>query len=374
MFTSEMNIDLFGGETIVTPLGAVDAVAIKVNPDGAYLWSHVIGTSGIDEINKIACSENGEIAVGGQVNGFVNPFFESDIYMVLLQSDGSTIWDYNFDNFEQNNSISALLFGSDGASLYVGGRIQGTTQFDPSDMANPIDPLFTDPFFAKYSLSDGSLIWAQYIESNGIEDYLSGFAEAGSALMVAGSFDVFARFNPEDFQSQIASNGAQDIYIAAYDRMTGAYLSAETAGGPGNEHADDAIFDGQGELNLTGFYSASLMLDPDAPAIPAVGFNDIFVASFLYDTSLSATEIDLNEFVSIYPIPTSETLFITHGDSFQGAIKIDVINIVGQVVMSINADNLGSSIKLDVSTLNSGLYILDITLGENRFSERFVKN
>lgn len=374
MFTSEMNIDLSGGETLVSPVGSIDAVAIKVNPNGAYLSSHVIGTEGVDEITEIACSADDDMAIGAQINGVSNPFFESDIYLVVLQSDGTTIWDYNFDNFEQNNNISKILFGSDGVSLYVGGRIQGTTQFDPSGTAAPIDPLFTDPFFAKYALSDGSLMWAKYIESSGIEDYLSGFAEAGSALMVAGSFDILAKFDPEDFQTQIASNGGQDLYIAAYDRMTGAYIDAETAGGPGNEHSDDAVFDGQGVVNITGFYSTSLMLDPEDAAIPAVGFNDVFVASFVYETSLSSEEKDISERISIYPVPTSETLYISNDDALIGKMNVEVLNVVGQVVMSANVNMSSSVIKLDVSGLNTGVYILDITLGENRFSQRFVKN
>jgi hypothetical protein len=374
MYTSEMNIDLSGGETLVNPLGSIDAVAIKVDPDGNYLWSHVIATNNIDEITKIECSDNSETAIGAQINGIVDPFYESDMYMVVLQGEGTTIWEYDFNNFDQNNEISALLFGIDGTSIYVGGRIQGTTQFDPTDAANPIDPVFTDPFFAKYTLNDGSLEWAQYIESGGIEDYMSGFIEAGSALMVSGSFDASAKFDPNDFQ-MISSNGGQDLYLAAYDRMTGDYVSVETAGGPGNEHSDDADFDGQGLVNITGFYSTSLMLDESEAAIPAVGLKDIFVAAFEYDTALSDDKLDLSEQeIVIYPVPTSDFLYIANSEALRGAMKVDVMNVVGQVVMSTRINDLSSILKLDVSTLNTGLYILDITLGENRFSQRFVKN
>lgn len=374
MFTSEMNIDLSGGETLVTPVGSIDAVAIKVDPNGAYLSSHVVGTTGVDLITKITCSNTGETAIGASINGVSDPFFEVDMYMVVLQSDGSVAWEYNFDNFEQNNAISAFRFGIDGESIYVGGRIQGLTQFDPSDVADPIDPLFTDPFFAKYALSDGGLLWAKYIESPGVEDYLSDLIEAGSAVMVVGSFDVSAKFDPDDFSTQIASNGGEDIYLAAYDRMTGEYVNAETAGGPGSEHCEDAVFDGQGTVDITGDYATSLKLDDDSDAIPTIGFTDVFVASFGYETSLSTKNIDLSELINIYPIPTSETLYISTGETMQGVMKIEVINVVGQIVESTEINMSSTNFKLDVSNLNTGVYILDITLGENRFSERFVKN
>ncbi len=374
-FSEAIDLDLGDDENILTPWGVADVAAVKIDPDGNFIWSQHISTAELDDITEMEYNSNGELAIGATINGVSNPFPVNNMYLAVIGTDGILAWDFNFNNLDQNNQIAAFDFDSDNTHIYIGGRIQGSTDFDPSDNEAIIDPLFADPFFAKYDLSTGDLIWANYIESSGTEDYVSGIAEAGAALYVIGSFDVVAKFDVNDFASQIPSAGGMDLYMAAYDRLTGEYISAESAGGPGSERSVDSEFDSNGLVYTTGAFSTSIKLDSDAEPINAVGFADIFFAKFTYETTLSAGDIGLDAVFSLFPVPVSKELQIQWGDyGLNGSLHLTVTNVVGQTVKDIRVQTASNAVKMDVSELKPGIYILSIETRGGVSTKRFVKN
>src|SRR5690606_37401933 len=169
-YNGTVDIDPGANNVILTPQqGGTDAALVKYNSAGEYIWHFEISTPDTDNITAIESSQNGKIALGATVNGTLTGVPQSDMKMFVLHENGTLDWEYNFDNYENSNEISCFHFADNGESLYVAGRIQGNTDFDP-DVNNEfiIQPLFADPFFAKYDLVTQSLIWAKHIESPGI--------------------------------------------------------------------------------------------------------------------------------------------------------------------------------------------------------------
>src|SRR5690606_3564237 len=171
-YSGSIDVDPSGDNVILEPqTGGADAALIKYSSDGDYSWHFEVSTPDNDNITALAVAQNGKVAVGANVNGAVSGIPQSDMQLSILNGDGSIAWEYNFANFNNSNSISSLLFTDGGESLYIAGRIQGDTDFDPnSENQMIIQPLFADAFFAKYDIGNASLIWARYIESAGIED------------------------------------------------------------------------------------------------------------------------------------------------------------------------------------------------------------
>lgn len=374
------DIDLGDSENsvVLSPQpGGNDAALVKYDANGEYIWSYSISSAGNDNITAIEIAGDGKVALGATVNGETSGIAKKDMKMILLNADGTLSWDYNFDNFEHGNSISTFLFSGDNTALYVAGRIQGETEFDPSGSSSTlIQPLFADPFFAKYNTSDGSLIYAKYIESVGIEDYVSGITTAGSALILIGSFDYQALFVPGDFSTRIISQGSMDIYMAAYDKMTGEYIQAKSFGGAGSEFARHAHFNPNGNVAVTGSFSESIDLHSQDDLIISAGLSDIFFAEFSFQINVSdgLNQKLLSDEITLFPVPANDFIGIRFSTAPTKPVQVKIMNIVGSTVAEFNFEDYSSDRRIDITGFNSGVYILELITDGNRVSKRFIKN
>lgn len=376
-YNGEIDVDPGAGEVIISPqAGAADAVLVKYNSSNEYQWHYAISSADNDNITCISVASNGKVAVGSTVNGSASGFSQHDMQLSMLGSDGSLDWEYNFSNYEQENSISKIKFADANASIYVGGRIRGETAFDPADENDVTDPLFADPFLAKYQVNDGGLLWARTIKSAGTQDFLTGLALAGNAVFVAGSFNISATFDPGDFSTQKVSAGGSDIFLAAYNQTDGAYLGVESFGGEGSEVSLDTEFSPGGDIAMTGSFTGTLEISPGGAPVSSVGYSDIFFAEFTYQTDVSdgITRLNATESISIYPNPAKDELFFSSGKSNDHrSVEVKVFNVVGRVVKHETVDLSIRSAKLDISELNPGVYIIEFASADQRLSKRFVK-
>lgn len=374
-FNGNIDADPGEGEEILTNAGAQDGAVIALDVDGNYLFSYHIGTLDNDNITALKFATDGKLAVGSTINGVTSGFPDRDMQLSYHENSGALIWAHNFSNFDDANEISNILFSQDELNMYIGGRINGTTDFDPDAESEVlIDPVFADPFLAKYDLS-GNLVWARFVSSAGTNDYFSGMAEAGSALFTQGSFDVVATFVEGDFSTQRPSSGGQDIYIAAYDRFTGDFIEADVYGGSNDEFAKVSAFKEDGRLLCTGSYSNTLNLNPDGEPIESIGFTDAFFAEFSYQTDLSdGLGYESLENLKVFPNPVSETVHLQIPQKIAGnEQRFKLIDVVGQVVKKGYFVQGVSHVQLDVSDLNKGVYILELTSGSQKVSKRIIK-
>lgn len=377
-YNGDVDVDPGTGEVLLTPqAGAADAVLVKYNAAGEYQWHYAVSTPNTDKITAITVATNGTIGVGSTINGSLTGFGEHDMQLTMLNPDGSEMWSHNFDNFEKSNAIKEIKFADDNTNVFVIGRIDGTTDFDPSEGAEFIvDPLFADPFIAKYIVETGDLIWINAIRSAGTRDFATGITEAGIAVIVTGSFDISATFESGNFNTLIPSAGGSDIYMAAYNRTDGSYIDAKTFGAEGDEVAVATQFLAAGNMAMIGDFENSIQLNPDNNSIASQGFNDIFFAEFSFQTNVSdgLTPVETAQTVSVYPVPASNMLYLDVAN-FKNAesVQVKVFNVVGQVVKS-HTFNFSSGVRqLDLIDLKSGVYIIEFNSGIQRVSRRFVK-
>ena len=70
--------------------------------------------------------------------------------------------------------------------------------------------------------------------------------------------------------------------------------------------------------------------------------------------------------ISIYPNPTSNTLFITGNET---PITVVIYNVLGKEVLSIKNTN-----NINVQALPSGVYVIRISEGVRQTNRNFIKN
>ena len=77
--------------------------------------------------------------------------------------------------------------------------------------------------------------------------------------------------------------------------------------------------------------------------------------------------------VSIFPNPVNHFLSVCVAKNSPQNYTLNIYNLVGAKVKSTVLKNVNGIIKLDISTLNHGEYILEIISEESRYSETFLK-
>ena len=377
-YAGTVDLDPGEGEVSVSPqAGAADATLLKLNSNGEYQWHYTLSTANNDAVTAIALSDGGQIAVGATINGATSGFGERDMFLAVLNADGAESWSYNFNNYEKANRISTIIFTEDDAEMYIGGRIEGETDFAPSpDNTVQVDPLFADVFMAKYTVADGSLIWARNVVSAGTGDFLVGMTESGTALMVTGSFDVSITFNPNNPGSTVPSAGGSDIFLAAFDNADGSFLSAATYGGEGNELAVAAHFLPEGKLVLAGDFFGSVQLGSSQDPVSSNGYSDIFFGEFSYMTNVSdkLTLAASGDKLNIYPVPATTNLFLELPQStVHTAATLKVFNVVGELTRLQRVDFAGNTYRMSIEDLKPGVYILEVQIEGVPTTKRFVK-
>ena len=101
------------------------------------------------------------------------------------------------------------------------------------------------------------------------------------------------------------------------------------------------------------------------------------VASVVVDQSpISGVGIEepaLSEMINLYPNPTSDVVFVGYEFSSEQNLEINVVNGLGQVVMSTTEANaLTGKVRLDVADLANGVYYVVISNGTDSDNRRLV--
>jgi hypothetical protein len=375
LFGGKIDLDpSTGSQDLATPVGGIDAAVVKLDTDGNYAWSFLVAPDVNNEfVSALAVNSIGVIALGAVINAITTGIPVQAMFAGVLDLDGAEIWSYDFQNQGQSNVISHIVFSEDEENIYLGGRIQVDTDFDPSENEEIISPLFADPFLSKHSSVDGSLTWVKYVESSSTADYCAGVHESNGIVFMAGSFDVLATFVPGDFTTQVPSNGASDVFVSVYEASSGDFIEAETFGGSGGEKANDAFFGGSDGLLIVGQFSSSLGLVEGGEIIAAEGFEDGFIAEFSYLYNLSAG-IKLNEKdIVLYPVPAKDHVFVQLNDINSNSVQIKLINIIGQTVFEGEFDNSSSKLKIDINGLSQGVYLMEVRVNDSSITKRLIK-
>ncbi|MBZ0242087.1 MAG: T9SS type A sorting domain-containing protein, partial [Bacteroidales bacterium] len=81
----------------------------------------------------------------------------------------------------------------------------------------------------------------------------------------------------------------------------------------------------------------------------------------------STSEIATRENIQVYPIPATEFVNIKHEKAIR---SVEIFDLAGKMVFSENFNN--NELKLDLSGIKKGMYLMQITTENQRFSRKLI--
>jgi len=168
----------------------------------------------------------------------------------IMHSYAQSYWmqDAGGTTIDEGYSISL----DDSANTYTTGYFSTSAKFGPSITINATG--VSDMFLTKTN-SKGIFQWA--IHGGGVGNVTKGLAvktDANGNSYVTGFFYGTATFG----SFNLTSAGAQDVFIAKYDR-NGNILWAKSAGGPMSDIGNAITFDNSGNVIVTGEFAGTAM-------------------------------------------------------------------------------------------------------------------
>ena len=226
------NVVVTGSSTNTS--GNADNYTVKyAASDGALLWERRYNgpANSYDRAHSIGVDSSGNVVVTGfSYSSGTSSSDTGDYYTAkYAASDGALVWERRYNGSGEGNDL-AYSVAVDAAGNVV------VTGISPNTSGN------TDYYTAKYSASDGALLWERRYNGpgNGTDvAHRVAFDAAGNAVVTGGS----------------AGNGTSvDFYTAKYAGSDGTPLWERRYNGPGNSYdvADSMAVDAGGNVFVTG--------------------------------------------------------------------------------------------------------------------------
>ncbi len=274
----------------LTANGNSDIFIAKYDVNGNFVWAKGFGGASDDYAEGIINYSYGTIILTGVFQGTVDFDTDttiynltssggSDIFVASYDSDGHMKWARNIGGASSDNasSISKDLAGN----IFITGYFAGNADFDPSTSAAILTSHGSqDIFVAKYSFS-GNYIWAIDLGGNSSDMGNSICTDISGDVLITGSFNGTADFNPSSSTTNLASNGNQDIFLAKYD-SNGNYLWAFNLGSNGLDKGNGIATDIYENIYLTGSFKGTVDFDPNSTSssLLSIGNSDSFLAKY----------------------------------------------------------------------------------------------
>ncbi len=383
------------GTANVTSNGGYDIFFAKYTNNGTFQWVKNFGSAGIGTIQdaySIALDAAGNIFLTGYITGTSNldpagtHNFTSngagDIFIAKYNSSGIYQWAGTFGSTtaydEQGMGICTDISGN----VYITGSFCGTSDFDISPVSTyNITPVAVgDIFIAKYN-SSGVLQWANDIGGcGGIQG--NGIATNNSAVYVTGYYQCNPDFDPSASVVTPSWFGGYDMFLASYNVSNGNLIDlngmGDVSGDMGNAIAIDNY---TGAVVLTGYFSQTVDFNPTGPSLfltSAGNSQDVFLAKYNGSDPLSvetfSASITQNK-ISVYPNPSSDFISYDVLMSAGDLITNRIFDGTGKKVMQ--TEIFGASgknnIKLDLTSLSNGIYLLMVNNKSEQKQVKFIK-
>ena len=146
-----------------------------------------------------------------------------------------------------------------------------------------------------------------------------------------------------------------------------------------NDNSDFSIV--ENELRSSSVFDFEVKTSFSIIVETADGDNNTFVKSFtidVVDTEEPLSTEDLDKLgIVVYPNPFGSTVYLEMINEYVGDIQIVVSDIEGRSVLlseSYNKTNTQTKSLLSLETLSSGTYIITVTMGNEVFAGRLIKN
>ncbi|MDH4474514.1 MAG: T9SS type A sorting domain-containing protein [Fluviicola sp.] len=280
-----------GAATVtLTPVGGQDCFIVKLDAAGVFVWAKQLGGTGneigasidIDAANNVITTGYFTLTAdfdpgAGVANStslglndmFINKLDQNGAFIFNKTIEGASEGYFNTVKTDANNNIVAV------------GYFTGAIDSDPGAGVATMTSLGGNDGFLIQLNSAGNFVWAYQLASASGENYNDLAFDSNNNIYAVGTFSGTIDFDPGAGVFNVGSNGFEDGFIQKLN-SSGGFISAWKIGGPLNYdriYGVDVSLDGLAEIHTTGYYNATVDMDPSAGVLnlTAVGSSDIFV-------------------------------------------------------------------------------------------------
>lgn len=350
-----------------------NAVLVKFNSAGTLLWQKefAIGVNN-SQFSRVAVDTNNNIVITSNFSGtsdldpgtttfdVTSASSSTDFFIVKLDPSGNFIFGKKIGSGFEDNILSIAIDSN--SSIYVNGTFTTTVDFDPDAGIFNLTPLngpggntfYTDGFILKLN-SNGTFAWAKSTPSTtNLDAPYDLQLDTNNNVYSIGFFQEFGNANVD------------------FDPNTGVY---NLQGGV-NGTCYFLKLNQNGEF-VWAFIGAPLGITyGDLRSLAVASNGALFLARTGYlvkinqPTTLGLTNFNQSE-IAIFPNPTAGILnFKSLKNIANGSLKI--ISTTGQIFLE-KQNVSGVDFNLDVSDLNAGLYMIQLTSENGNFTSKFIK-
>ncbi len=205
----------------LTSAGQKDFFVVKLSSAGSFIWAKRCGSTYLDECNDLCIDNSGNFYLTGWTEqtidfdpgpGVYNVYTSGSTYVLKLNSNGDFIYVRNFIGAISNEGFSMKLDNT--GSIYIGGGLYGTTDFDPGPGVYNVSPESTfDGYVVKLN-SSGNFEWAQNVGGSDDDQVYNLALDGNNNVYLTGYFSGTVDFD-KSIQTAFTSSwgGSHDIFI-----------------------------------------------------------------------------------------------------------------------------------------------------------------
>jgi hypothetical protein len=280
--TYQMRIRAVGPGGLTSSYSNVETFTTTADPVQAApnIWKSTFGSSGNEEVSSIATDASGNVYATGYYYGDITigsiPLTHGgngDVFFAKYSSTGTVEWAKSLSSTSEEVGISVAV---DATGVYVTGYFWAgaNLDFDPNGGVQLISAEGTtyNAFMAKYSLVDGSFIWAKPLNDSWNATGKSIIAD-GTSIYITGAFIGTNDFDTGAGTVTRTAVGADDAYLARYSASDGSLVWVSTFGSTDDDAGYAVTLDGS-FVYTSGYLIGTGDIDPGA------GTNNISGAYF----------------------------------------------------------------------------------------------
>jgi Secretion system C-terminal sorting domain len=356
---------------------SVNALIVKLNSQGNYVWSGMMPSTSFVRLSNITVDNTNSIVAGGYFNGSldVNPGTATnnintnggdDIFITKLDSAGNFLFGKKIGGSgdDQLNFIKI-----DGANQIIhSGIFDGNTDFDPGSAISNLSTNATsiDVYISKLT-NTGNFVWAKSFTGN-IESILLGIdVDAADNIYPVGAFGGTVDFDPNAGMQNLSASGDLNCFIAKY-KSNGTYVYAYNLGSTDVDGTTAIKISSNNTIHTNGVFSGTTDFNPSAAVNNlTAGINATSDGFILKWNQCAITNTIINAIGCNYSYNgqtyTNNGTYIQNYTSAGGCDSIITINLFGSATnTTINTTVCGSNYSYNGITYTaSGTYFQNYT-------------
>ena len=282
-FSETVDFDPGAGSTFLTSAGAGDGFVLALDSAGNYQWAGQFGGTGTswangdgDFVSAVVVDGTGNTLVGGVMHYSATASFGGETAEVIgsgmqnsiimkIDDEGVLQWTKHF-NSSFLNGVGHIAVAPNDDVIVGGGLHTQTMDADPGPgFVGLTNAGVADAYIVALD-SEGDYRWG-YSYGSAAEESTGGVTtdSLGNVYMVAGLGGT-QDLDPGVGEVPFTADGNQDLAVISFNE-DGVFRWAETFGGIGSVGGSRLIFDGSGDLVVSGIYETSLTM-PDGTTVP----------------------------------------------------------------------------------------------------------